>query len=143
MSYTGLSPVQQALYAAWSADATLMSMIDGVFDDVPDGALAKYIVIGDGTETPFRTFGKNGHEDAVTVHVWTRDDAGSAGYKTALAIIERMTAVIEGQALAVGGHSTVMANYEGCETLRSRDQATGVTWRHVPTRYRIIIQDAP
>lgn len=148
MSFSGLSPVQAALYALLAADSgTLGTLVDGIFDDVPEGELQKYIVIGEGTETPFRTFGRNGHEDTVTVHVWSRDDGGnsstgSSGTKRVQSIIERMSNLIETGPFTVTGHSTAMAQVEFTEIMRSEDE-NGVLWRHGIVRYRVIVEDSP
>jgi len=148
MSASGLSPIQAALYALFVGDGTLMALIDGVFDDIPEGTETKYIVLGDATEVPFLTFGfrvginsARGHTGTFSVDVWTKDDVTSAGYKVAQTIIDRMTEIIEANSLVVAGHTTVTAEYKRGELLRSVDARTNEMWRHGVAMYDITVQD--
>jgi hypothetical protein len=149
MSASGFSPTQAGVYALLMADGTLLAMIDGVFDDIPLGAETHYVVIGEATEVPFRTFGKaagiisaRGHEVTFTIHVWTQDETASAGSKVAQLIIDRVTELMENNTLAITGHTVVTSELEFSEVMRSFDSVTGLEWRHGVARYRITSQDS-
>lgn len=149
MSASGLSPTQTGVYGLLTADNTLMAMVDGVFDAVPVGVETKYIIIGEATEIPFRTFGKaagvisaRGHENTFTLHVWTQDDAAGEGSKAAQLIIDRMTELLENNTLTITNHTVVTSELEYSEVIRSMDDVSGLQWRHGIARYRITSQDS-
>ena len=141
MSRSGLLPVQQALYAALVADVSFMALVSGVHDAVPRRAAKPYVTMGESTEIPYNTFGKIGHEDTVTLHVYTEDDGAASGKAAGLAIVERLLAVLDGARLVVQGHDTVLCNFEFTNTIEQSDDA-GLTYRNFPVRFRIVTQDA-
>lgn len=135
MSFSGLAPVQTSVYALLTGNAPFMALVKGVFDYVPDKQAYPYVTIGDATEIPFPVFGNDGHEQTLTLHIWSR----ARGFIEAYGILEAMTALLEGAPLVVQGHATALLNADGATSLRDPD---GVT-RHVAARFRIIVQDAP
>lgn len=140
MSRSGLLPVQQAMYAALVADAPLMALVSGVYDAVPRHVAKPYVTMGESTEAPFNTFGKIGHEDTATLHVYTEDTGVAAGKAAGLAIVERVLAALDGAQLVVQGHDTVYCNFEFTTTIEQSDDA-GLTYRNFPVRFRIVTQD--
>ena len=135
MSGSGLLPVQEAVYALLTGDATLTAKVTGVFDTVPDGQSAPYITIGDATELPFDTFGKDGHDQTLTIHIWS---TSTEGYSEAYDILDTLTTLLEDTALVVAGHQTVMVNSVDVNSFREDDQRRT---RHVAARFRVIVQD--
>lgn len=129
---SSLWPIQQAIYSTLTGDAILVGMITGVFDHVPENQPFPYVTMGEGTEVPFRTFGRNGSETTLTMHIWSQYE----GFKEALDILSRMNDLLDDQPLAVAGYSTVLLLFEHADTMLDSD---GIT-RHVPVRYRMVVQ---
>jgi hypothetical protein len=113
----------------------VMTKISGIFDYVKDAQAFPYISLGEGTETPFLTFGRNGHENVFTLHIWSQ----KKGYKECYQILDALVIRLDGFALVVTGHDTVLLEYDGGDSMRDPD---GIT-RHVAARFRLVTQDAP
>lgn len=136
MSGTALWYGQKAIAARLKSDtAGVMAKVLGVFDYVPDAQKYPYVTLGEGTETPFLTFGRNGHEGVFTLHIWSQ----KKGYAECYDILNAVVARLDGFALVVEGHDTVLLNYESAESMRDPD---GIT-RHVAARFRLVTEDAP
>jgi hypothetical protein len=129
---TALLEIQKAVYSKLTGDITLMGMIKGVFDDVPDNQPFPYITIGEATENPFNTFERKGRDTTFTLHIWSQYN----GYKEALEILDRMNTLLDNETLPIAGFSLVYCQFENAATIEESD---GVT-RHVPVRYRVVIQ---
>lgn len=127
-------PLQQAIYKRLTSDAALMARISGVFDAVPVGKRMPYITIGDATGIPFRAFGTFGEECTVTLHIWS----DYKGYKQAGEILAEVDRLLADTSFEVEGWGTASSFYDFSETLREGDDALEI--RHVPVRYRIILQ---
>jgi hypothetical protein len=69
---TSLGPLQAALFQRLSSDTSVMALVTGVFDYVPEGIAFPYIRIGEPTVTPFGTKTTQGEEVAVVIHVWSQ-----------------------------------------------------------------------
>lgn len=130
---SSLLPIQKTIYSMLKSDTSLMSKIKGVFDDVPDNQAFPYIVIGDATEVPANTFGQNGYEATVTLHIWSR----YKGFAEALQILDEVNRILDGKNIVCEGLGDVFCWYEFSETMRDPD---GIT-RHIPVRYRIISKE--
>lgn len=151
MSATGFSPIQAGVYGLLTGDvATLMPMIDGVFDAIPaDKKYVKYVVLGtEVTETPFRTFGpkvavvtSRGHTEKFAVHVWTKDKETGAGSKLTQQILDRVTELMESGAIAVANHQVVLCQLDMSDIMESIDNLTNELWRHGVARFEITVQD--
>ena len=119
MSSLALMEVQRALYAKLTGDGALMGMISGVHDVVPPQTALPYIVIGDGQETLQAADALNVTECRLDVHVWT--EAG--GRKTALAIMNRLHAIMHLGTLSLTGFQLINLRVEQAQTSLS-DQGT-------------------
>lgn len=135
MSGSGLTPVQKGIYTLVTAAGAFMALVTGVFDYVPDKQAYPYVTLGDATELAFRVFGNGGHEQTVTLHIWSR----ARGFLEAYGILDALITLIETGPLAVLNHTTVLVNFENAVSLRDPD---GIT-RHVAAQFRIIVQDGP
>lgn len=127
-------PIQQALYAALTADTMLMSLITGVYDYVPEDVVFPYVAIGEATEIPDNRHGGFGRQTTVTLHVWTRHRGHSKG----LAIGSRVTALLDHQPLAITGAAWVATRFEFSQTLTDPEPPGDV--RHLVLRYRVITE---
>lgn len=128
MGTTSLWAVQQAIYAKLTSDATLMGLIKGVFDAVPDNQPMPYVVIGEGTEVPFRTFTSTSYVATITLHIWS----GAKGYKEGLAILDRLNTLLDRVSLTVSGFQHIYCEYEFSNTTQDPDGS-----RHIPVRYKL------
>jgi hypothetical protein len=130
---SALTEIQQAIYSRLTGDATLMGKITGVFDQVPENQPFPYVTIGEYTSVPFRTMTRFGEEVTVTLHIWSQYN----GFKEALDILDDMNRLLaDKEDITVTGYDLVACFYEFSETLRDPDGMT----RHVPVRYRFIVQ---
>ena len=114
MSNLALMEVQRALYNKLAADGVLMGMVSGVYDIVPQRTPLPYIRIGDGDQKVTPADALNVSECKLDLHVWT--DVG--GRKTALAIMNRLHALIHLGTLTLSGFQLV--------TLRSEQATTSL-----------------
>lgn len=138
MSGTALWSGQAAIVDRVKTDTApggVMGKVTGVFDYVPDAKTYPYISLGEGTETPFLTFGRNGHNNVFTFHIWSQ----KKGYKESYGILDALVVRLDGFDLVVSGHATVKLEYDSSESMRDPD---GIT-RHVVVRFRLITEDAP
>lgn len=128
---TSLIDIQTAIFNKLKADNTLMSMIKGVFDDVDEDQGFPYVVIGEATENPFNTFGKNGKESTITIHIWS----DYKGFKEALDILKQLNSLLDDANFTMSDHNLVLIQYDNAQTIRDEDL------RHVPVTYRVIVQE--
>lgn len=138
MSGSAMWSVQTAIYGRLTGDSTLMALLPGgVNDHLPTPTAFPYIVLGEMIETPFRTFGKNGHETVPTLRIW----GDALGYKKIKDIYDRVTTLLEGTPLTVAGHGTVLVNFEDAQAVPDfADDNTEL--RQIVAHYRIITQDS-
>lgn len=130
--YTALTPTQAALYAVLTGDATLASMVTGVFDgEAPEGTACPYIIVGEAIETPDNAHGAFGRQTLQTLHVWSE----YAGFAEVNAIVGVITELLDHQPLAIVGARHVSTEFEFAQTLEDPDKP-GL--RHAPVRFRII-----
>ncbi len=104
--------VQRALYGKLHADGVLMGMVGGVYDTVPQGAALPYVVIGDGLQNVVAADGVSVAQCRLGLDVWT--DVG--GRKTALAIMNRIFALVHLGTLTMSGYQLVLLRCEQAET---------------------------
>jgi hypothetical protein len=134
---SALGAIQTGVYTVLAADATLLALVDGVYDAVPDSTAAKrYVHIGEAFESPTPTFGGNGHDVMLTVHSYTEDNNEQRGNARAQAINSRVIALLHGVAITVAGHTLVTCEFDNTQQL-PRDGA----WRHLATEFRVLVED--
>lgn len=128
-----LEQLQPAILAKLKGDATLMGMVTGVFDDVPQGQSFPFIQVGTATETPRNTFGRKGREATITLDIFSRYQ----GFKEALQIYSRVDELLDGEPLTLQSYQLVFLQNDGMNTILGPD---GIT-RHIPARYRAFVQE--
>lgn len=133
MPTTAIFPVQQAFYAALTADSTLMAKLSAVYDYVPSEPVFPYVALGEGTEVPLNVFAKDGRDATVTLHIWSR----AKGFKEATGILDDLNRLLDHKAIAVAGYSLIVCAYEFSQPMRDPDGFT----RHIPVRYRVTVQN--
>lgn len=103
MSGLALMEVQRALYTKLSGDGVLMGMISGIYDVVPQKTATPYVVLGNGAQHLRPADELVVTECVLELQVWTEAD----GRKTALAIMNRLHALLHLGALTLTGFQLV------------------------------------
>jgi hypothetical protein len=91
--------IQKALYEKLSADATLMGIISGVYDHVPERSEFPYITIGDIAASDNSRLGMQGHVVSANLNVYSR----GKGRKEVLAVMDRVKLLVA-DGLAADGY---------------------------------------
>ena len=95
--------VQQKVYTVLTGDATLMGLIEGVYDNVPDNPLAPYVTIGDDEYSDFSSHTHDGFEGSVQIDVWSE----AVGRKECKTIQNRIYTLLQNLDLAIDGFPTL------------------------------------
>lgn len=122
-----------AIYGRLTGDATLMGIVEGVYDDVPQDTAYPYVVVGEETTINAGTKTKDGVEYTLTIHVWSR----YRGLKQAKQIMERIYELLHNYDLTVSGASLVNLRQEFSATFVDADGLT----RHGVIRFRAMVFD--
>jgi len=104
-----------------------------VYDDVPDNALAPYVVIGDDTFIEFDSDDISGFEATITIHSWST----YRGRKEVKELMGSIYNLLHRAEFTVTGYNLVGCDSEFSETFLESD---GVT-RHGVQRFRILIRE--
>lgn len=131
-----LLDVQTAIYNKLKNDATLTSLVTGVFDFVPKSQTLPYIEIGEAIDNVFNTFSKQGRDITETIYIVSEYE----GYKEALTILDRVVALLDYQTITLtGGHSLVYIRYDNGAT--ALFEVDNNRTRQVVARFRVIVQE--
>lgn len=128
--YRSLTPVQAAVYVRLTSDTLLMSMVEGVFDSVPEGTPYPYVKFGSWIETPDNAHGRFGRRALMTLDVWSAYD----GYGEVNTIMGRLDELLDQQPLSIVGCRHVSTAFEFAQSLEDPDRPQ---LRHGSVRYRI------
>jgi hypothetical protein len=131
ISRSPAGPVQKAIYERLTGDGTLMALIEGVYDQVPEDKAFPWVRIGDHLSTPDNDLTSFGREITETIHVWTRTRRNSQGQQIAARIGELLDH--QAAALDVAGHRVVSIRQEYDQALPDPDPQI----RHHVLRFRI------
>jgi hypothetical protein len=112
MSGLALMEVQRALYTKLNSDGVLMGMVSGVHDQVPQHAALPYIELGDGAQGTVPSDDVLVTECRLRIDIWTE----IGGRKTALAIMNRIHALVHLGTLSLSGYELVLLRCEQAET---------------------------
>ncbi len=126
--------LQKAIFTALNGTVTGVSSANiPIYDDVPEGTVYPYVVIGEETSSNNGTKTLDGVEHTLTLHVWSQ-------YRGRREIKEIMQSVYEklhNTAITVTGASLVNIRQEFSNTLAEQD---GIT-RHGIMRFRAVLFD--
>lgn len=114
---SALTPVQTALYSTLTTDSTLMALVSGVYDSVPEPAVYPFVVIGEAIEMPANEHGSFGSRVSCTIHVWS-EYRGFAQVNTMLDCLVRL---LDHAPVVIGGRTLVAIRLEQILTLRDSD----------------------
>jgi hypothetical protein len=135
MSVSGW-PLQQAVFAALSADAGVQAVLGDsprIFDKPPGAAALPYLLIGDGTEEEWGTASDDGAEHALTLHAWSR----AGGRKEARDILAAVYSALHDTSLTVSGFNLVNLRFVLSQVLVEADALT----YHGIARYRAVTEE--
>jgi hypothetical protein len=104
-----------------------------IYDNVPDNAVAPYVVIGDDTFVEFDSDDVSGFEATITIHSWSI----YRGRKQVKELMGNIYNLLHRAEFTVTGYNLVGCDCEFSETFLESD---GVT-RHGVQRFRILIRE--
>lgn len=93
------SELQAALYTKLTGDTTLMALISGVYDRVPEGATFPYVSIGEIDSQDDSTFSLDAQSVTMTIHTWSRQ----RGKKQTQQIMARIHDLLHRGSMAISG----------------------------------------
>lgn len=139
---TPSNALQAAIYTRLTGYAALTALIGAskVYDHVPQGASAPFVVIGADTMIDGDTKTQAGWECTVTIHAW---DFEKAGRKSVKAILSALYDALHQQesSVTVTGFSLVNFRFEFEETFQENAIEGDVDrYYHGIQRYRAFIQ---
>ncbi|MBQ0822286.1 DUF3168 domain-containing protein [Microvirga terrae] len=126
-----------AILDAAAADAELCALMGGslrLYDEPPRGAAPVYALFSDVRAADWSTDRERGHEQSLGIVVWSEP----GGARTALAVAERLDAILDDAALTLDGHRLV--NLRVTEISGERDKDTRLT--RVTLRLRAVTEVA-
>jgi hypothetical protein len=129
-----LLDIQKAIMTTLTGNVALMAMITGVFDFVPVGQQVPYVEIGEGTETKFNTFDRQGKETSMTINVWS----GYAGYLEAETIMNEIIGLLDYTNISISNYNLVYCRYGEGSSIKETFDA-GKT-RRISGRFELMLQ---
>jgi len=126
--------LQKAIFAALSQDADLSALTGGarVFDRVPANTPFPYVTFGRTSLYDWSTGTESGVEQLFSLHVWSK----AQGKAETLAILERITALLDDRPLSLEGHALVSMRLEFSEVRYDEDLAV----HHGLARFRALVE---
>lgn len=127
-------PLQQAVFAALSADAGLQALIGAparIYDDPPDDAAFPYLVLGEGRVSDWPG-AAGGIEHVIRIAAFSRYH----GRAEAKQIISAVYDALHDRPLTVSGHALVNLRFVFADVFRKQD---GETFEGV-MRYRAVTE---
>lgn len=132
---------QKGIYDRLAGYAPLTTALGGtkVYDHVPQGTAAPYVLIGDDTATDWDTKSKNGWEFTVTLHCWDFEKAGRKSVKNLLSLIHDALHQQEAN-ITVSGFTLVQIRRDNQLTTQESNVAgEGDHYYHGVARYRAVV----
>ncbi|MGI5347046.1 DUF3168 domain-containing protein [Streptomyces sp. CA-250714] len=126
---TALWPLQVAVFNRMTGRSSLMSLVTGVFDAVPDGQAYPYVSLGPVIEVPDDAHDRQGLSSLVYVHVWSKQ----SGSREASAIFAEVDAALDRQPLVVPGYTDITIKNKQHEAIRDPDPEI----RHISAQYSV------
>lgn len=137
-----LNAFQVGIFNRLTGYSALTTELGGakVYDHVPQGTAAPYVLIGDDTLIESDTKTGNGWELTITVHTW---DFLRAGRKTVKEIMEHIYDALHKQEtnVTVSGFSLTYLHCEYQETFQERAEGATDMYYHGVQRFRALITD--
>jgi hypothetical protein len=126
---TALRPLQSAVYAKLAGSASLMTLVSGVYDQVPEDEVFPYVTLGPLIETPDDAHDAQGLSSTLTVDIWSK----APGFGEAYDVFSEVDAALDRVPLAVAGFRDVRIKQAGHQAERDPDPHI----RRVSAQYQI------
>lgn len=120
---------QEALYRVLTNDSTLMSLVSGVYDFVPENVSGTYITIGDDEFEPWDTMGTRGSIVTHEIHIF---DEGSRGRATVKKVMRQLYNTLHYGSITISGYDHIGTQFEFEASYQEED---GLTY-HGVQRYK-------
>jgi len=127
--------LQQAVFAALSVSDDIKEIVGDpprAFDAVPRVAAFPYVVVGEGSERNWDTATDAGGEHSLPIHIWSR----AGGHKEIKLAAQAVRDCLDGESLALDGHTLVDLRYLSADFARETD---GETFR-ATIRFRAVTE---
>ncbi len=132
MSIFGHFSLQKAFYERLTGDISLMTLVSGVYDKVPESAAFPYIFIGDIATLDWSSKTTSGMECSASVMVFSRE----GGRQEATQIMEQVYLLLHDVDLTLEDHELVMIRFVSSAITQEQD---GWTYRGT-MRFKALIQ---
>lgn len=109
--------IQKAIFSALTSDATLMAMITGVYDHVPQQTDFPYIEIGESSAADAGTKTEDIEELNYEIHSWARN----TGHYEIKQIQDQVRTTLHNAALSADTGTVVLIQEEFRETITDAD----------------------
>jgi hypothetical protein len=133
MLYLNSWSLHGAIYQKLKNDAPLAALVTGVYDKVPESAEYPYIALGPGEMSFWRSMGSAGINHRQFVNIYSRYE----GHKEALAILDRVIAVLNKADLTVEHATLVDIAFDRCRLMSE----PGAETRHLQVEFSVITQN--
>ncbi len=110
----------------------MAALTGGVHNKVPEGKVYPYCRVGDAIEDKFNTFGRDGKETYITVHIFSQMQSDEQ-VQTLAGLADDL---LDNVSLSLTGWTPVLISWENTEVLIENDGRT----HHAVMTYRIISQ---
>lgn len=134
MSVFSHYPLQKALYQTLSSDSSLMALVTGIFDHVPQAAVMPYITLGNAAGHDWSSKTSQGMEQQPVIHIWSRN----GGRKETALIMERIHTLLHDAAITVVGQNLVSLRFVSSDIMLKDD---GYTYQG-QMRFRALLEAA-
>lgn len=138
-----LNALQAGIYTRLTGYSALTSVLGGgkIYDHVPQGMDAPYVVIGEDTAIDADTKSNNGWEVTLTIHCWDFEKAGRKSIKTIMGHIYDALHNSEGD-IAVSGFTLVYIRQEYADNFQDTTiEGANDHYYHGVQRFRALITD--
>ncbi len=99
--------LQKAIYEKLIASSPLMAIINGVFDNVPQGTPYPFVVINHASCIDLSNLENNCSEHKIDINIWSRE----AGKKQISDIMDVIYGLLHNGTIAVFGHSLISMGF--------------------------------
>lgn len=134
MTVNAMLELQKAIVEALTGDVTLMALVEGVYNHVPQDSAFPYIVVGEATSSDYSTMTTQAEEITSTVLVFSR----ARGSKQSLEIMARLRELLHNAALALDGCTLIFQRFQEASITQTEDTNT---WQGT-VEFKALIEEA-
>lgn len=133
MTYFSQFSLQQSFYQHLTGDTTLMALVSGIFDHVPQSTAYPFVTIGEAIIRDWSNVEHQGTEQTIALRIWSRE----AGRKQASTIMERIVTLLNSSTLSVSGQALRSLRFVSSNIILQED---GLTYRGTLT-FRVLLSE--